>query len=151
MNNKKDDLLPEAERLFIHEYMPATVISQKLNLNRKTINKWRAEHDWDKKRASFLKSKMNFHEELYEFARKLMDGISADMEAGEKIDPGRMYAFCKVIPMFTKVKSYEDLVSKKDKKVAPRGLTPDIVAQIEEEVLGITPNDNTDYEETEEE
>ncbi len=64
LNNKKDDLLPEAERLFIHEYMPATVIARKLNLNRKTINIWRAEYDWDKKRASFLKSKMNFYEEL---------------------------------------------------------------------------------------
>lgn len=149
MNNKKDDLLPEAERLFIHEYMPATVIARKLNLNRKTINIWRAEHEWDKKRASFLKSKMNFHEELYEFARKLMDGISADLEAGEKVDPGRMYAFCKVIPMFTKVKSYEDLVSKNDKKPTARGLNPDIVAQIEEEVLGITPN--ADYEEEAEE
>lgn len=149
MNNKKDDLLPEAERLFIHEYMPATVIARKLNLNRKTINIWRAEHEWDKKRASFLKSKMNFHEELYEFARKLMDGISADLEAGEKVDPGRMYAFCKVIPMFAKVKDYEDIVSKKEKKETPRGLTPELIAQIEEEVLGITPNDYN--EETEEE
>ncbi len=78
-----------------------------------------------------------------------MDGISADLAAGEKIDPGRMYAFCKVIPMFTKVKSYEDLVSKKENKPTARGLHPDIVAQIEEEVLGITPN--VDYEEETEE
>lgn len=149
MNSKKDELLPEAERLFIHEYMPATVISKKLNLNRKTINRWRTEHDWDIKRAKFLKSKMSFHEELYEFARKLMDGIKADMDAGEKIDPGRMYAFCKVIPMFTKVKNYEDLAAPKEKKPSTRGLTPDIVARIEEEVLGITPN--VDEDETEEE
>lgn len=143
MNSKKDDLLPEAERLFIHEYMPATVIARKLNLNRKTINDWRAKYEWNKKRASFLKSKMNFHEELYEFARKLMDGISADLEAGEKVDPGRMYAFCKVIPMFTKVKDYEDIISKKEKKETPRGLTADTIAQIEEEVLGITYEENS--------
>lgn len=149
MSNKREDLLPEAERLFIHEYLPATVIARKLNLNRKTINDWRAKHNWDNKRATFLKSKMSFHEELYEFARKLMDGIKTDMEAGEKIDPGRMYAFCKVIPMFTKVKNYEDLATPKEKQSVKRGLTPDIVAQIEEEVLGITPNDNTEYQDEE--
>ena len=148
MNSKKY-LFNEAERLYIHEYLTVDEVAEKLRLNRKTILSWKGQGDWDTKRRDYLKSKQTFHEELYEFARKLMDGISADLEAGEKVDPGRMYAFCKVIPMFTKVKSYEDLVSKKDKKPSARGLTPDIVAQIEEEVLGITPNDYN--EETEEE
>lgn len=75
-------------------------------------------------------------------ARKLMSGIISDMEAGEKIDPGRMYTFCKIIPMFTKVKNYEDLVAKKEEKATPKGLTPELIAQIEEEILGITHNDD---------
>lgn len=142
-NSKREELLPEAERLFIYEYMPATAIARKLNLNRKTVNTWRAEQEWDKKRGAFLKSKMSFHNEMYEFARKLMSGIISDMEAGEKIDPGRMYTFCKIIPMFTKVKNYEDLVAKKEEKATPKGLTPELIAQIEEEILGITHNEDT--------
>ena len=93
--------------------------------------------DWDKKRKDFLKSKQSFHEELYEFARKLMKDISCDMDNGEKIDPGRMYAFCRIIPMFTKVKDYEDVVAKKDEPNKPKGLTPELISQIEEEILGI--------------
>lgn len=130
----------------MYEFMSSEQIAERLRLNRKTVMSWKDEYAWEKRRADFLKSKQCFHEELYEFARKLMKDITADMEAGEKVDPGRMYAFCRVIPMFTKVKDYEDIVSKKEKKDTPRGLTPDIVAQIEEEVLGITPNDNSEYE-----
>ena len=43
--------------------------------------------------------------------------------------------------MFTKVKDYEDVVAKKADNDKPKGLTPELIAQIEEEVLGITPND----------
>lgn len=144
MNSKKY-LLNEAERLFLHEFMSCEQIAERLKLNKKTVLAWKEENDWEKRRCDFIKSKQYFHEELYEFARKLMLGISADMEAGEKIDQGRMYTFCKLIPMFTKVKDYEDIVSKKEKTNSNRGLAPEIIAQIEEEVLGITPN--VDYEE----
>ena len=75
-----------------------------------------------------------------------MKDITEDMEKGNKIDAGRMYAFCKLVPMFTKVKDYEDIVAKKEEKATPRGLTPELIAQIEEEVLGITHNDNNNEE-----
>lgn len=149
MNSKKKQFLSEAERLYLHEFCSVERIAEKLNLNRKTIMAWKDEYKWEARRKEFLKSKQCFHEELYEFARKLMKDITQDLEAGEKVDPGRMYAFCKVIPMFAKVKDYEDVVSKKEKKETPRGLTPELVARIEEDVLGITPNDYN--EETEEE
>ncbi len=150
MNSKKY-LFNEAERIFIYEYSTVDEVADKLNLNRKTIMAWKDEGDWDKKRKDYLKSKQSFHEELYEFARKLMKDIASDMDLGEKVDPGRMYAFCKIIPMFAKVKDYEDIVTKKDKKEQPRGLTPELVSRIEEEVLGIPPNDTTNNKEDKEE
>ena len=136
MNSKKQSLLSEAERLFIYEYLPAAVIARQLNLNRKTVNTWRAQYEWDKKRAAFLKSKMSFHEELYEFARKIMHEISEEMDAGEKVDPARMNALCRFIPLFTTSKKHEDTIKKKEKE-SPKGLTPELISQIEEEILGI--------------
>lgn len=148
--NNKEYLANEAERLYVYDCNTVDEVASKLSVSSKTICRWKEKFDWDRKKRGYLRSKQCFHEELYEFARKLMKDISADMDAGEKVDPGRMYAFCKVIPMFAKVKDYEDVVSKKDKKsTTQRGLTPDIVAQIEEEVLGITPNDNTEYQDEE--
>lgn len=140
MNSKKY-LLNEAERLFTYDFCTVDEIADRLHLNRKTVLSWKEQGDWDKKRRDYLKSKQSFHEELYEFARKLMKDITEDLDAGEKVDPGRMYAFCRVLPMFTKVKDYEDVVAKKDTPEKPKGLTPELIAQIEEEVLGITHND----------
>lgn len=136
MTNKRY-LFNEAERLYVHDYLTIDELADRMKINRKTVMAWKDEGDWENKRKTYLKSKQCFHEELYEFARKLMKDITADMEAGEKIDPGRMYAFCRVIPMFTKVKDYEDGVVKKEKPVIPKGLSADTVRKIEEEVLGI--------------
>lgn len=147
--NNKEYLANEAERLYVIDCNTVDEIASKLNISTKTVCRWKDKFDWAKKKLNYSRSKQCFHEELYEFARKLMKDISADIDAGEKIDPGRMYAFCRVIPMFVKVKDYEDVVSKKEKKNTPRGLTPELVARIEEEVLGITPN--VDYEEETEE
>ena len=57
-----------------------------------------------------------------------MKGISEDIDLGEKIDTGRMYAFCRILPMIWKVKDYEDVVAKK-KEYTPKGLTPELIAQ----------------------
>ena len=136
--NKKKYLYNEAERLYIYNFLTIDELASRLNLNRKTIMDW--------KEKDFLSSKQSFHHEMYEFARKLMSGIIADMEAGEKVDPGRMYAFCRIIPMFTKVKDYEDATAKKDVPIKPKGLTAELIRQIEQEVLGIVPNDDNEEE-----
>ena len=145
MTNKQY-LIGEAENLFVYKLKTVETIANELNLSRKTVMNWKEKGDWDNKRKLYLKSKIAFHEELFEFARKIMKDITEDMEKGNKIDAGRMYAFCKLVPMFTKVKDYEDIVAKKEEKATPRGLTPELIAQIEEEVLGITHNDNNSEE-----
>ena len=145
MTNKQY-LIGEAENLFVYKLKTVETIANELNLSRKTVMNWKEKGDWDNKRKLYIKSKIAFHEELFEFARKIMKDITEDMEKGNKIDAGRMYAFGKLVPMFTKVKDYEDIVAKKEEKATPRGLTPELIAQIEEEVLGITHNDNNNEE-----
>ena len=139
--NTKRQYYDEAERLFVIEHVGLEEIGVRLKLARKTLMRWKEAGDWDSKRKQYLRSRQTFHEELYEFAKKLMKGISEDMDSGEKVDTGRMYAFCRILPMIGKVKDYEDVVAKK-KDDAPKGLTPELIAQIEEEVLGIKHNDN---------
>ena len=135
--NNKEYLLNEAQRLYIYDLYSIEEIADKLDLSTKTICRWKEKHDWENKKQKFLKSMQSFHEELFEFARKLMKDIMSDIDAGEKVDSGRMFAFCKILPMFVKVKDYEDIVAKRDKKEAPSGLTADIIAKIEEDILGI--------------
>lgn len=147
MSNKAF-LMSEAERLYVYEFNTIEEVASKLRLSTKTISRWKLKEDWEYKQKAFLKSKQSFHEELYELARNLIKGIKEDMAMGEKIDPGRMYAFCKIIPLFAKVKDYEDLI-KKPTKDKPKGLTPDIIAQIEQDVLGIPQQIETENDEDE--
>ena len=146
LNNK--EIVNAAENLYVYKLNTMEEIGAKLGISPKTASRWNVKYGWSKKRADFLKSKQCFHEELYELARKLMKDIVSDIDSGEKIDTGRMYSFCKILPMFLKVKDYEDVIARKNEPQKPKGLTADIIAQIEEEVLGIQrlpePNLNDD-------
>jgi len=127
----------EAERLYVVEQCTISEVASRLRLAEKTVRLWKDEGDWDIKRLQHIKSKEAFHEELYEFARKLMQNIKEDMENKQKVDPGRMYAFTRLLPLITKVKDYEDVVQKKGMDVTKTGLSEDVLKLIEREVLGI--------------
>ncbi|MGI6394513.1 MAG: phage terminase small subunit-related protein [bacterium] len=102
----------EAERLFVQENYTISEIVAKLRLSEKTIRNWKQDGDWDNKKKQFLTSKMSFHEELYDFVRTLMQSLREDLNAGRKIDTGRMYAFTQLCSKLTNVKKYEDAKGK---------------------------------------
>ncbi|MBR6127242.1 hypothetical protein IKQ21_06110 [bacterium] len=147
--NNKDYLINDAEHLYVYKLKNIDTIARELKLNRKTVMNWKEQFDWDTRRRQYTQSKIAFHEELYEFARKVMKDITIDMESGEKVDPGRFYAFCRLLPMFGKVKSYEDVIAMSKAKPVKKGLTAEMVARIEEEILGIPQNNNENNDETE--
>ena len=140
--SKKHLFYNEAERLYVYDQLGIDEVAARLNLGSRTVRNWKDENDWDKKKKDYLKSKQAFHEELYEFARKLMHSIKEDLDSGEKVDPGRMYAFTRMLPLITKIKEYEDIASKKEQKQENKGLTEDIIKIIEEEVLGMRQNES---------
>lgn len=139
--SKKDVLLETAQRMFVIEQMTIEEIASKLEVNEKTIRRWKQRYDWDYKKSNYINSKSKFHEELYNFARKLMTSIESDIENNEKVDPGRMFAFTKMLPLITKIKEYEDSVSKKQTEPENKGITPDFVELIETEILGMRPSE----------
>lgn len=141
--NNKSLYINEAERIYVYELRSVEETAAKVNVCPRTIIKWKLKGDWDIKRKQFLKSKQAFHEELYDFARKIMHEIKTDLENGEKIDTGRMYAFTKMLPLITKIKEYEDVAaSMKNKPQENKGLTKDIIKTIEEEILGMKSNES---------
>lgn len=134
---KRNLYFAEAERLYVIDQMTFSEIASRLKLSEKTLSTWKSMGDWDTKRKKYIQSKLSFHEELYDFSRKLMESIKSDIDLGEKVDPGRLYALARILPLITKVKDYEDVVSKADEKEQNKGLTKDLVSLIEAEVLGI--------------
>ena len=134
---KKDAYGKEAERLFVNEQCGIAEIASRLRLGEKTVRLWKAEGNWDVKREQYLTSRRSFHEKLYEFGVLLMDSLTADLKAGNKIDPGRMYTFSKVAPNLIKVKDYEDAVAHKGAAGEKKAASPEEIMQTVERMLGI--------------
>lgn len=126
-----------AERFYVLDHMQLKEIAQKLGLSDKTIQRWKAKYNWDKKRKQHTATKQMFHEELFVFARKIMQSIEYDMENAEKIDPSRMFALTKMIPLVLKLKSYEDVITKEQFDDSSKEITPDFIKEINEQFLGI--------------
>ena len=107
---KKHLYYEEAFNLYVHQQFTLREIAKRLPLGEKTLYRWKKEGQWEEKRAEILRKKMLLHEELYDFSRQLMESIRKDLEAGKKVDPGRMYAFARILPLIERVKRYEDEV-----------------------------------------
>ena len=83
---KKKSLAAAAERFYVIEQMTMVEIAQLLNVHEKTIQNWKDEFNWDEKRNQFIQTKKSFHEEMYNFARKLMNTIEYDIDSGNKVE-----------------------------------------------------------------
>lgn len=141
---KKQLLSETAEKLYIEKFMTLESIARQLNVNERTLRRWKADDNWDKKRSEYLKSNTTFHEDLYNFGRDLLKSIKTDMDNGEKVEAARMYAVTKIISMLKNVKNYED--KRTNKKSMPEtakqeGLSEEVIREIEEKILGITYED----------
>ena len=137
---KKQLLAESAAKLYIEKLMTLENIAQRLDVNERTLRRWKADDNWDEKRSEYLKSNTTFHEDLYNFGRDLLKSIKTDMDNGEKVEPARMYAVTKIMTMLKNVKIYEDKVTSEKhmpETTKPEGLSPEVIREIEEKILGI--------------
>lgn len=138
---KKQMLAEAAANLYIEKFMTLETIAKQLNVSKRTLQRWKAEGNWNEKRFNYIQSKTTFHEDLYSFGKRLLDSIMTDMSNGKKVEPSRLYTVTKIINMLKNVKTYEDKV--KNEQFSPEvqkseGLSPDIIREIEEKILSIT-------------
>lgn len=136
----REFIYSEAEKLYVYDLLTIEETAKKAKVSPRTVSNWKEKGDWDTKRAAFLKSKQAFHKDLYEFARKLMDDMIANIDNKEDISSAKSSLFCRMLPLIVKIKEYEDVVNKHDEKTEKKGLSPEILRTIEEEILGIKRN-----------
>lgn len=138
---KKQLLAKTAAKLYIEKFMTLKNIAKQLNVSERTLRRWKAAGNWEEQRNKYIKSKTSLHKDLYDFGRTLLKSIKTDMENGEKVEPSRMYAVTKIINMLKNAKSYEDNVTINTQNLEqqkPKGLSPEVIREIEEKILGIT-------------
>ena len=73
---------------------------------------------------------------LLELARKMMNKISADIDNNQKTPPPEIYSLINILKNIPLVKQYTDSLQQKQAQKPTSCLSPDIVRQIEIEILG---------------
>ncbi len=127
----------QAEKMYIYDKTPLEEIGTKLNISRRTLFYWKKKYEWDRKRFETERNQENFSNELFEFARKLMQKISKDIDNKRQTPQSEIYSLMKILKNIPQVKQYENS-NQKSKQPKPTGqLTPEIIEQIEREVLGM--------------
>ena len=138
---KKQTLAQDAFKLYAEKFMSLEDIARQLHLNERTLRRWKKSDNLETKRAEYLRTKTTLHSDLYGFTRSLINSIEKDMENNGKVEPARYYAVTKMLKLIGPVKSYEDQVISEKQKLQEeksKGLTSDIIREIEEQILGIT-------------
>ncbi len=139
--SKKHQLAADAERLYVNEQMTPEAIAGRLGICEKTVRIWKDEGRWAEKREAYVKSRQQFHEELYDFARLLMKSMKEDIAGNKKLDAGRMHMLMKIIPNIAKVKDYEAAAAKLEGKTAGKDLGKELSKIIEEQLMGEHPDE----------
>ena len=132
----KFNQLTQAEHMYIYDKKSLAEIGMELGLSRRILFYWKKEYNWDKKRFDAEHNKDKFSEELLDFARKMMNKISADIDNNQKTLPPEMYSLINILKNIPLVKQYTDSLQP-EQKAERKGLTPDIVRQVEHEILGM--------------
>ena len=135
----KYNQLTQAEHRYIYDKKSLAEIGMEIGLSRRTLFYWKKEYEWDKKRFEVEHTKYRFSEELLDFARKMMQKISTDIDNNQKTPPPEMYSLINILKEIPLVKQYTDSLQQEQvSKQNPTGcLSPDIVRQIERDILGI--------------
>jgi len=81
----------EAERLYVEDKMTVDEIAIQLNISRRTLFYWKKKYDWDKKIFKKGREQELFNRELLNFAQKIMDKISNDIDNNQQTPQAEMY------------------------------------------------------------
>ncbi len=127
----------QAEKMYVYDKIPLEEIGGRLNISRRTLFYWKKKYEWDRKRFEAEHNQEIFSEELFDFARKLIQKISFDIDNNRQTPQSEIYSLMKILKNIPQVKQYENS-QPKSKQPKPTGqLTPEIIEQIEREVLGL--------------
>ena len=127
----------QAEKMYIYDKIKLEEIGSKLNISRRPLFYWKKKYEWDRKRFEAEHNQENFSIELFDFARKLMQKISNDVDNKNPTPQSEIYSLIKILKNIPQVKQYETSNQKSKQPKSTGQLTPEVIKQIERDVFGI--------------
>ena len=131
-------LLYEAEKLYCVENLSPEMIAEKLNISRRTIFNWKKKHNWDNHIVRIKDFSKQFAGDIYNVGVKLLTKLNDDIDNNRILNKHEICALENIIKIIYKEEKErtKDLDNISHKKKFVKFLTPDIIEEINREILG---------------
>ena len=131
-------LLHEAEKLYSIENLIPEMIAEKLNISRRTVFNWKKKYKWDKPIVRIKDFSKQFADDIYNIGTKLLTKLNADIDNNRILNKHEICALENIIKIIYKEEKErtKDLDNISHKKKFVKFLTPDIIEEINREILG---------------
>ena len=131
-------LLHEAEKLYCVENLTPEKIAEKLNISRRTVFNWKKKYKWDDHIVRIKYFSNQFVGDVYNVGVKLLVKLNDDIDNNRILNKHEICALENII----KIINNEEKEQKKNldnfsfKKKSAKFLTPDVIEEINSEILG---------------
>lgn len=131
-------LLHEAEKLYSVENLTPEMIAEKLNVSRRTVFNWKKKYKWDNHIVKIKDFSKQFADNIYNVGVKLLTKLNDDIDNNRILNKHEICALENIIKIIYKEEKErtKDLDNISHKKKFVKFLTPDIIEEINREILG---------------
>lgn len=134
----KLQLLHVAEKLYCVENLSPKIIAEKLNISRRTVFNWKKKYKWDNHIVRIKDFSKQFADDIYNVGVKLLTKLNDDIDNNRILNKHEICALENIIKIIYKEEKErtKDLDNISHKKKFVKFLTPDIIEEINREILG---------------
>lgn len=131
-------LLHKAEKLYSVENLTPEMIAEKLNISRRTIFNWKRKYKWDNHIVRIKDFSKEFADDIYNIGTKLLTKLNADIDNNRILNKHEICALENIIKIINKEEKGQtkNLDNFFNKKKSAKFLTPNVIEEINSEILG---------------
>ena len=131
-------LLHEAENLYCIENLTPDIIAEKLNISRRTVFNWKKKYKWDDHIVRIKDFSNQFVGDVYNVGVKLLVKLNDDIDNNRILNKHEICALENIIKIINKEEKRQtkNLDNFSFKKKSAKFLTPDVIEEINSEILG---------------
>lgn len=131
-------LLHEAEKLYSIENLTPEIIAEKLNISRRTVFNWKNKYNWDNHIVRIKDFSKQFTGDIYNVGVKLLTKLNDNIDNNRILNKHEICALENVIKIINKEEKEQakNLDNFSPKKKPAKFLSPDIIEEINREILG---------------
>ena len=131
-------LLHKAENLYCVENLTPEIIAEKLNISRRTVFNWKKKYTWDNRIVRIKDFSNQFVGDVYNVGTKLLTKLNNDIDNNRILNKHEICALENIIKIINKEEKRQtkNLDNFSFKKKSAKFLTPDVIEEINSEILG---------------